>query len=277
MKQTIIVKAITRHVDKIFVARRATKGAEYELLGGELPVGSDPKRFLSQSAKAINLPVVIQQPLAIISTTSQDNQQLLLVFSAEVVPGKEKGGEWMTLLQAQHIISNIIDQEILNCLIHDTKTDELNQTTEQKDVPYTTGAVSEREIIIHTDGGSRGNPGPSAAAFVVQNQAGQILFKEGKYLGITTNNQAEYQAVKLALDKALEIGARSINFKLDSLLIVNQMNGIYKIKNRDLWPIYESIKTTIKKFKLVTFVHVRREFNREADSLVNDVLDQQGR
>lgn len=131
------------------------------------------------------------------------------------------------------------------------------------------------ELLIYTDGGSRGNPGPSAAGFVIQDAQERLLFEGGKYLGITTNNQAEYQAVKFALEKAYEIGARRLSFRLDSQLVVNQLNGIFQIKNRDLWPIHQSIKEVVKRFDKVSFTHVRREFNKEADAIVNKILDEQ--
>ena len=82
--------------------------------------------------------------------------------------------------------------------------------------------------IIYADGGSRGNPGPSASGFVIMNEQEHVIHEGGMYLGITTNNQAEYHGVRLGLEKALEMGARTVDFRLDSLLVVNQMNGIYQ-------------------------------------------------
>lgn len=101
-----------------------------------------------------------------------------------------------------------------------------------------------------------------------------MLREGGEYLGITTNNQAEYQAVKLALETSLELGARKASCFMDSLLVVNQLNGLWKVKNRDLWPIYQSIKDLAGKFDHVTFQHVRREYNTAADSMVNKILDE---
>ena len=129
------------------------------------------------------------------------------------------------------------------------------------------------EIIIYTDGGSRGNPGPAASGFVIMDADEQILEDGGEYLGITTNNQAEYQAVKLALIAVKKYHPKVIRFKMDSELVVKQMNGIYKIKNRDLWPIHAFIKETAQEFSRVTFEHVRREFNKLADAKVNQILD----
>jgi ribonuclease HI len=133
--------------------------------------------------------------------------------------------------------------------------------------------ASPTHAIIYSDGGSRGNPGPSAAGFIIMDQYDHLLQEGGVYLGITTNNQAEYHGVRLGLEKALEMGMRTVDFRLDSLLVVNQMNNIYKIKNRELWPIHERIRELVVQFDRVTFSHVRREFNQLADGMVNKILN----
>ncbi|PID32515.1 hypothetical protein CR970_00060 [Candidatus Saccharibacteria bacterium] len=129
------------------------------------------------------------------------------------------------------------------------------------------------QLQLYADGGSRGNPGPSAAGYVLLDMDDRVIHKSGLYLGITTNNQAEYQAVKVGLTAAQQHGAHTVHVYLDSLLVVNQMNGIYKVKNRDLWPIHEALKQLVGQFKEVTFTHVPRELNRLADAAVNETLD----
>lgn len=130
-----------------------------------------------------------------------------------------------------------------------------------------------KEIKMYADGGSRGNPGPSASGYVLLDKEDNVIKKSGVYLGITTNNQAEYQALKFGLEEAQKMGAREVSVFMDSLLVVNQMKGIFKVKNRDLWPIHESIKETAKNFKKVTYTHVPRELNKLADAEVNTTLD----
>ena len=137
------------------------------------------------------------------------------------------------------------------------------------DIPKKT----EKQIKLYADGGSRGNPGPSASGYVLMDMDDTIIFKSGVYLGITTNNQAEYQALKYGLEEAEKLGAREVDVYLDSLLVINQMKGIFKVKNRDLWPIYEAIKEIVSRFKKVRFTHVPRELNKLADAEVNEVLD----
>lgn len=130
------------------------------------------------------------------------------------------------------------------------------------------------ELKIFADGGSRGNPGPSASGYVVMDMEDNVLVNQGVYLGVTTNNQAEYTALKLALEECRKMGAKKVEVYMDSLLVVNQMRGIFKIRNRDLWPIHKAIVDLIKSFKHVSFSHVPREFNKLADAAVNRALDE---
>ncbi len=130
------------------------------------------------------------------------------------------------------------------------------------------------EIKLYADGGSRGNPGPSASGFVLYDMHDRPLVDKGVYLGITTNNQAEYTALKLGLEEARLMGARRVHVHMDSLLVVNQMKGIFKIKNRDLWPIHGAIKDLLSGFEHVDFTHVPRELNKAADAAVNRSMDE---
>ena len=132
-----------------------------------------------------------------------------------------------------------------------------------------------KEVKLFADGGSRGNPGHSASGYVIMDMDDKPLVWRGIYLGITTNNQAEYQAVKFGLEDALKRGARVVDVYLDSLLVVNQMNGVFKIRNRDLWPINVAIHELIQQLKKVRFTHVPRELNKLADAEVNKCLDAQ--
>lgn len=130
------------------------------------------------------------------------------------------------------------------------------------------------EIKLFTDGGSRGNPGPSASGFTIMDMDGRIVAKKGVYLGITTNNQAEYQSLKLGLEEALHMQAKEVHVFMDSTLVINQMLGVFKVKNRDLWPIHVEITELTRKFKRVSFTQVPRELNKIADKAVNEALDE---
>ena len=131
------------------------------------------------------------------------------------------------------------------------------------------------EIKIYADGGSRGNPGPSASGYVLLTMNDQIIKQNGVFLGITTNNQAEYKSLLYALKDAIELESKVVSVYMDSLLVINQMKEIYKIKNKDLIPIHNEIQELLKKFHSVTFTHVPRELNKLADAEVNKCLDLQ--
>jgi len=131
-----------------------------------------------------------------------------------------------------------------------------------------------KEAKMYADGGSRGNPGPSASGFAIMNMDGQVVVKKGVYLGVTTNNQAEYHALRLGLVEAQSMSIQKIHVYMDSMLVVKQMQGIFKVKNRDLWPIHQAIKDLLPNFQQVTFTHVPRELNKIADAAVNEALDE---
>jgi len=130
-------------------------------------------------------------------------------------------------------------------------------------------------VTIHTDGGSRGNPGPAACSFVAE-EKGLEINKYSKYLGVTTNNVAEYGGVILALKWLTEkkYFNRSIIFLLDSELVVKQINGVYKVKDENLRNLFFEILILMKKFgQQIVFKHIPREKNKTADFLVNWELD----
>lgn len=130
------------------------------------------------------------------------------------------------------------------------------------------------EVQLYADGGSRGNPGPSASGYVLMDMSGQVVLSAGEYLGVTTNNQAEYQALKLGLEHAhRDFHSRHVHVYMDSMLVVNQMKGIFKVKNRDLWPIHNACVELTRKFEKVEFDHVPRELNKLADEEVNKAMD----
>ena len=134
-----------------------------------------------------------------------------------------------------------------------------------------------KKLIIHSDGGARGNPGPAGIGVIINDESGGVVAEISKFLGVATNNQAEYHGVRLGLEKALELGYKKVDVRVDSMLVVNQMKGLYKIKNRELWPINERIRALMEKFDRVTFTHVNRQFNQLADGMVNKTLDEHAR
>jgi len=130
------------------------------------------------------------------------------------------------------------------------------------------------KLFLFTDGGSRGNPGPAAYGFVVKSTAGIILGKRGNYLGLTTNNIAEYEGLLAGLKWVVEHHPHAeLIIKMDSLLIVNQIKGLFKVKNPGLLPRYQEVRGLIARLPKYSIEHTYREGNSLADELVNLALN----
>lgn len=130
-----------------------------------------------------------------------------------------------------------------------------------------------KTVIGYADGGSRGNPGPSAIGALLE-QDGHTIIEIKDYLGIATNNVAEYTGLLRLLQKAHELGVKILEVRMDSELVVKQMSGIYKVKNENLIPLYEKAAILADRFPNFRIVHVRREYNKKADLLANQSLDE---
>lgn len=130
-----------------------------------------------------------------------------------------------------------------------------------------------RSATANIDGGSRGNPGPAGYGVRIQRDDGTIVdLKES--LGLCTNNVAEYNGLLAALRWAADQGITTLHLKADSELLVKQMRGEYRVKNAGLQPLYEEARSLVRRIGRVTFEHVRREFNKDADRLANEAMDE---
>ena len=132
------------------------------------------------------------------------------------------------------------------------------------------------KVVVHVDGGSRGNPGPAAVAAVATSADGEPLGERNAYIGEATNNVAEYRAVLLALELARELGATEIEVVNDSELVARQIGGEYKVKHAGLKPLYAETMEKLREFDSWAVRNVRREQNVRADELVNEALDENG-
>ena len=129
---------------------------------------------------------------------------------------------------------------------------------------------------LSTDGGARGNPGPAAYGYVLETEDGTVLDAQGVAIGVATNNVAEYSALVAGLGEAVERGVDDLDVRSDSELMVKQMRGEYRVKNRDLQTLFLDASRLARELGRVTYTHVRREHNELADRLVNEALDAAG-
>jgi ribonuclease HI len=134
-----------------------------------------------------------------------------------------------------------------------------------------------KRLMIFSDGGARGNPGPAATAFIALSENGQVLMTSSRYIGSRTNNQAEYEALIAALEFAATVNAEEVICHLDSELVAKQLTGGFKVKNSELRKLWMKVQELSRRFKKVSFISVPRTNNQiqKADELVNEKLDEE--
>lgn len=285
MKQRISVRAIVRREGKTLLLRRADGRpsiiGQYELPGGQVAYDEQPedalRRFLHDDAGVHIQTAQLYDAVTYIDHDDRAIQYVVLVYLVSLAAGNHTVNlsnhynkyEWKSFKNIQQDEVTDLTSLLLGIVQQQTITEKL-VIDENKIVDEIT---SNDVLTIYSDGGSRGNPGPSAAGFVIVNDKQELVEQGGEYLGITTNGIAEYHGVRLGLERALELGYKRLDFRVDSMMVVNQMNGVYTIKNRELWPIHERIRGLIRQFEMVKFSHVKREFNQLADGIVNKTLD----
>lgn len=287
MKQRVVVQAVIKNDDKVLLLHRCQGRpaivGKYELPGGTLDDEEQPEDALRRhvhGATGLVAPTMqLADVISMVNREEGDVQHVLISYTVSGLSGANfislgrsyDSYEWKKLSNIQR--DELRDSAQLLLGMYDTDKVVSKPVSNDSNIDVD-NATNSQSAIIYSDGGSRGNPGQSAAAFVIMDRKQQVLDQGGSYLGITTNNQAEYHGVQLGLERASELGLRTIELRIDSMLVVNQMNGLYKIKNRELWPINERIRSLIGEFEKVTFTHVPRESNQLADLLVNKLLDE---
>ena len=135
--------------------------------------------------------------------------------------------------------------------------------------------VTPRRILIYTDGAARGNPGPAGLGAILRDaKTGEVLAELARFLGIRTNNYAEWTAVEEAVRQALELGASQVDLRMDSELVARQITGRYRVKHADLKPIHARVMAMLGQLDGYTVGHVPRELNKDADRLSNVAIDE---
>ena len=145
---------------------------------------------------------------------------------------------------------------------------------EPKPSPSPLSSMELPEFFIYADGASRGNPGEAGAGAVLSDSRGRTLKELKVYLGMASNNVAEYQAAILALERALELGAKSVTLSLDSELVVRQLRGEYRVREPHLKILHQKAREVLNRFSRYSILHIPREENRRADQLANEAIDQ---
>ena len=285
MKQRIAVRALVKKDEKLLLLRRSDGRSsilgKYEFPGGRVDYGEQPEdalaRLFRESIGINPKAVQLSDVLTYIDPDDRGIQYAVICYAVGGLMNQERINlganydkyEWKSPSEGDEEDLTELTQLLLN--MHMART---APASGDPDLRGGDDEAYQARAIVYSDGGSRGNPGPSAAGYVITDQDGALLDEGGAYLGITTNNQAEYHGVHLGLEKARELGIHSLEFRLDSLLVTNQLKGQYVIRNRELWPIHERIRELLSQFDRVVFRHVKREYNQRADAMVNKILDE---
>lgn len=280
MKQRIRVVGLLRNSGNTLFLKRSQGRAEelpkYELPAGKISFGEQPEEAMTRLVYD-NLGVKL------------DSVKLLDVITFVNLQGSSE-------LANLYIVYEIKINDAETLSVNSERFSKYRWESDSEDIPFaldeaslavldiirdrTGNVVKNTEYrgeasfaTIYVDGGSRGNPGPSGVGYYIVSSEKEVLKRGGEFLGFSTSRLAEYYALKEGIEQAIELGLRSVHFMSDSLMVVNQMNGVYRVKNRDLTQVYDDIWKLLEKLDSYSFTHVRRDQNKEADREVNRAID----
>lgn len=276
MKQRIRVVAIIRNEDGVLILKKNRGRSEapvfWELPTGKIKFGEQPEEAMARSlteytglvAESIKLKDVITF-LAPEGASQLSN--LFIVYEVGVDGAKPEPRERYSAYKYV--------KDFASANVH------LNETTatvlEIEDSKITPGRISPRgtanSVTIYVDGASRGNPGPSGIGYCISDNTGHIIEQNGEFIGFATSRVAEYIAMRNGIDRAIELGYKTVRFVSDSLMVVNQLTGVFSIKNQDIISIYNDIVKKLDNFEAVSFSHVPRSENYIADHEANAAID----
>lgn len=285
----MVVQGLVQKGSKVLLLRRALGApfleGKYELPGGQVDYGEQPEDAIKRHLKiATGLEPVgglqLFDVVSYINFDEGDNSQYVLIvylLNIKALPGKIILGQrhnryhWLQMSNKNRTIDLRYSADLLVSILQgqDKSLGLHSEDTLSRTLP---GEVS--DVVIYADGGSRGNPGPSAVGFVFMDHSRKILHEGGSYVGNANNNYAEYQALKQSLEYAKRSGFKKLDIKMDSMLVVNQINGLYSIKNQELIAVNQACLDLIGQFEKVTLRYVPREHNYLADGVVNRILDE---
>ena len=279
MKQRIRVVGILRREGEILLMKRrtgrSTEPVFWELPTGKIKFGEQPEETMARTAleylgvevKEVKLKDVVTF-LAFEEASQMAN--LYIVYEIRVQDtAKLKPNERYSAYKF------LKRNEFSKVRVNEATAAVLALEDEAK-FEVTDGGVREavNGATVYVDGSSRGNPGPAGVGYYIIGESGEVLARGGEFVGFATCRVAEYYALREGVEKAARLGLKRVRFVGDNLMMINQMNGIYKIKNRDLLPIYADIRKRVaESFEAVSFVHVKRESNGEADREANLAID----
>ena len=279
MKQRVRVVGILREEGEVLLmkrrAGRSTEPVFWELPTGKIKFGEQPEEAMARTAleylgvevREVKLKDVVTF-LAFEGSSQMAN--LYIVYELGMRSGtkirpNERYSAFKFLKDDE--FSKVRVDEATGAVL------ELENEKEFTGVPAGNYRETVNGATVYVDGSSRGNPGPSGVGYRIVGEDGREILRGGEFVGFATSRVAEYYALRAGVEKAIELGLKRVRFVGDNLMMMNQMNGIYKIKNKDLLSIYADIRKKVAELEAVSFVHVKRELNMEADREANLAID----
>ena len=289
MKQRIRVSAICKKGGDILLLKRAggrVDGAEidFELPTGKIIFGEQPEEAMARVLyENTGVKTASLQLTDVVTFTSLEGSSqlgsLYIIYevkldddaAVKVVSERYSAYKWTPM---NEMTNYPLDEATMMVLqITSTKGVEIHSKMHRIGEESAAAPASDA-ATIYTDGGSRGNPGPSGIGYYIIGADGREIKRGGEFLGMSNSRLAEYYGLKEGIEQALELGLKRVNFKSDSLMMVNQLNGVYQVKNLDLMQVYTDVLGLLSKLDSYSFTHVPREQNKEADAEVNRVIDE---
>ena len=277
MKQRIRVVGIIRNEEGVLVFKcsrgRSESPVFWELPTGKIKFGEQPEEAMVRSlaeytgliAKSVQLKDVITF-LAPEDSSQLNNLYIVYELGLDENAKPNPRDRYTAYKYIKDFASS-------NIRLHETSM----TVIEIEEGKTASGRISSRDtansVTINVDGASRGNPGPSGIGYCIHDHTGQIIERGGEFIGFATSRVAEYYAMRKGIERAIELGYKTVRFISDSLMVVNQLSGIFNVKNQDVRPIFDDIEQKLSQFDAISFTHVPRSENAIADSEANFAID----
>ena len=276
MKQRIRVVGIIKNEEGTLVFKRSRGRSEapvfWELPTGKIKFGEQPEEAMARSlteytgliANSVKLKDVITF-LAPEGASQLSNLYIIYELNIE--------GELKPTPRDRYTAYKFVkDFVAAHTHLSETTTSVLEIEEGKIATNHTTARDTANGITINVDGASRGNPGPSGIGYCIYDN-NHIIERGGEFIGFATSRLAEYLAMRKGVERAIELGYKTVKFVSDSLMVVNQLNGVFSIKNQDIIPVYRDIQGKLDQFEAVSFSHVSRSQNMLADAEANAAID----
>ena len=277
MKQRIRVVGLIKNEEGVLVFKRSRGRSEgpvfWELPTGKIKFGEQPEeamvRSLAEYTGLTAASVTLKDVITFLAPEGASRLSNLYIIYELGVDATIKPTPHDRYTAYKYI------KDPVNSSVH------LHETTisvlEIEEGKVSAGHVASRStansITINVDGASRGNPGPSGIGYCIHDESGQIVERRGEFIGFATSRVAEYFAMKKGIERAIELGYKTVRFLSDSLMVVNQLDGVFSVKNQDILPIYQEIQSKLNYFDAISFTHIPRSENAIADAEANEAID----